>query len=105
MKDIFDLIKEKEKLIRFLIETSSKSTQMAGGLRKMSESNREDSFKIEKLCETVANQAIQIKHLSVICLMYVQASSFDSDVSQAMVKMGRGEEALLEMMRRKMNGK
>lgn len=104
MDTIFNLLKNKKGVIKFLFDTFHKNDNMSAGLRKLSESDNEE-FKTKKLLEVVANQNIQIKHLSLLLLCYVQGSNFDVDVAQMLNKMGRGDEALQQMFKNKLNNK
>jgi len=103
--DIFDLLKDKKDVIKFLMETIQSNEKMSSGMRKLKENNCSEKFKTEKLLEVVANQSVQIKHLCILLLVYSQGRNFDVDVAQMMNKMGRGQEALRQMFKNKMNGK
>lgn len=106
--DIFNLLKDKKDVISALLKAIDSNEKMAEGLRKLAKSENSkvsESFKVEKLLEVVANQSIQIRQLSLINLIYAQSSSFDADVAKLMVKMGRGEEALKQMFKNKLDGK
>lgn len=100
MDEIFNLLKNKEEVIKFLLKTIDTNSKMSSGLRKLKESTNEE-FKVEKLIEVVANQSIQIKHLTLLLLCYTQSSSFDKDVVIMLNKMGKGEEALKQMWKNK----
>lgn len=101
--DLLDLLKNKGDVVKFLLETIDSNEKMAVGLRKLSESDNE-SFKVAKLLEVVSNQSIQIKHLSLLLLVYAQSSNFDVDIAHLLNKMGRGDEALRQMFKNKMGG-
>jgi hypothetical protein len=100
MDTIFNLLKNKQDVIKFLLDTIDSNTKASQGIRKLKQNNNEQ-FKTEKLLEVVANQSIQVKHLTLLLLCYVQGSNFDVDVAQMLNKMGRGEEALKQMMKNK----
>jgi len=104
MDIIFNLLKNKGDVIKFLLDTFQKSDNMSEGLRKLTESENEE-FKTKKLLEVVANQSLQIKHLSLLLLCYAQGSNFDVDVAHMLNKMGRGEEALKQMAKNKFGDK
>ena len=55
--------------------------------------------------EVVSNQAIQLEKLSAILLVYVSSSNFDADVAKKLMEMGRGNEALKQMFKNKLDGK
>lgn len=100
MDVIFDLLKNKGNVIKFLLQTIENTNKYSNGLRKI-QNNPNDNLKVEKLIEVVSNQSIQIKHLSLLLLCYTQGSDFDVDVAQLLNKMGRGEEALKQMIKNK----
>lgn len=97
---LMDMLKNKEDTIKFLIQTIESNNKMGLGLRKIIESENQE-FKLKKLLEVVTNQTIQIKHLSLLLLIYAQGSKFDGDLGTMLTKMGRGEEALREMINNK----
>ena len=99
METIFNLLKNKKNVIKFLLDTINSSHKMSNGVRKMTS---DDSIKIEKLQEVVSNQSIQIKHLSLLLLCYVQGNRFDIDVATMLNKLGHGEEALKQMIKNKL---
>lgn len=100
MEIIMDMLKNKGDVINFLLETIESNNKMSNGLRKLTESNNQE-FKMNKLLEVVANQSIQIKHLSLLLLIYAKSSDFDKDMAIMLNKMGRGEEALKQMFKNK----
>jgi len=102
--DILNLLKDKKEVISFLLQTIESNAKMSTGLRSMMQKNVSNDVKTQKLIEVVANQSIQIKHLSLLLLIYTQGSNFDSDTATMMMKMGRGEEALQQMFKNKMEG-
>ncbi len=111
---LFDLLKDKTKVIAFLLETIQETAKQKEGLAKLSESlTRENpNHSIENIAKCLAvtmktesKQAQMIQSLATICLVYAQSSSFDSNIGHMMVKMGRGEEALQQMFKNKMEGK
>lgn len=106
--EIFNLLKDKKDVISALIKAIDSNEKMAAGLKKLKDSDSSkysENFKVEKLLEVVANQSIQIRQLSLINLIYAQSDSFDTDVAKLMMKMGRGEEALKQMFKNKLDGK
>jgi hypothetical protein len=102
--DIADMLKDKKDVIKFLLKTIETNSKMTQGLRGLKTSQNEH-FKTEKLLEVVANQGEQIKHMSLLLLCYSQGCNFDSDIAIMMNKMGRGEEALKQMFKNKMDGR
>ncbi len=102
--DILDILKDKEGVVKFPLKTIETNDKVPKGLRSLTNNDNTD-FKVNKLLEVVANQAVQIKSLAIINLIYAQSNSFDTNISKMMVKMGRGEEALKQMFKNKMDGK
>lgn len=96
-----NMLKNKEEVIKFLLKTIAGNDKMASGLRGIA-SSENLQFKVEKLIEVVSNQSIQIKHLSILLLIYAQSTGFDGDLGVMLNKMGRGEEALKQMLKNKM---
>ena len=45
------------------------------------------------------------QRLLMLIMVYVSGDNYQSDVAHALVKMGRGEEALQEMFKQKMSGR
>lgn len=100
MEIIMDMLKNKGDVLKFLLETIESSSKMSNGMRKLSESHNQE-FKLNKLLEVISNQSIQIKHLSLLLLIYSQSSDFDGDMAFMLSKMGHGEEALKQMFKNK----
>lgn len=103
MNDILELLKDKKKVLKFLLDTIDKNEKSALGLRKIAGKSNKD-YVLNKTLEVVTNQSLQIKSLSIILLIYSQSNSFDQDIAKMLIKMGKSEEALQQMLKNKMNG-
>lgn len=113
MDKIFDLLKDKKQVIKFLLEVIQDSEKQKNGLMKLSESltREEPNHSIANIAKCVAvtmkdtaNRSHTLQNLAIICLIYAQSSDFDKDIAILMNKMGRGEEALRQMFKNKLNG-
>lgn len=102
--DLLDILKDKQSVLNFLVQTMETNARAASGLRDKCH-QYSDGAKIHKLMEVVSNQAIQLEKLSAILLVYVSSSNFDADVAKKLMEMGRGNEALKQMFKNKMDGK
>lgn len=100
--DLIDLLKDKERLIKYIISTSQNADKINKGLLFMKERRFSDRGMLDKVVEVTAMQTKQIELLSIIALVYMGNSSFDRDVALILNRMGRGEEALQQMLKNKM---
>ena len=114
MDILLETLKDKTKLITFLLETIQESQKEKEGLTKLSESlTRENpNLSAENLAKCLATtmkvsakQSHSIQNLAIISLIVCQSPDFDSDITKMMIKMGRGQEAVQQMWKNKMNGK
>lgn len=108
-----NVLKDKKELIKFLLDTIQSSQKEKEGLLKLSESltRNDPNLKIENIAKCLsttmqisAKQSHVIQSLAVIALIQCQSSDFDSSVAQMLNKLGRGEEALRQMLKNKMGG-
>jgi len=106
-----NILKDKKELIKFLLSAIENSQREKEGLLKLSESlTRSDpNLKIENIAKCLsvtmrvsAKQSHIIQSLSVIALIQCQSNGFDTDVAQMLNKLGRGDEALNQMLKNKM---
>lgn len=102
--DLMDLLKDKEGIIRYIINTAKNASKIEDGVLSMRKRGYSDGGMIDKLAEVAAMQTKQIELLSIIALVYMGNSSFDRDVALILNRMGRGEEALQQMLKNKMGG-
>lgn len=111
---LFDTLKDKSKVISSLIYIIEETSKQKEGLIKLSESliRENPNHSIENVAKclavvmkTEAKQAHMIQSLATIATVYAQSSSFDSDIAKMMIKMGRGDEAVRQMFKNKMEGK
>lgn len=113
MDILLEFLKDKTKLISFLLDTIQKSESEKNGLLKMSESltRNEPNLKIENIAKCLsttmsisAKQQHTLQQLSIIALIQCQSSDFDVDVAKMLNKLGRGQEALQQMLKTKLVG-
>jgi hypothetical protein len=111
---LMDILKDKTKILKFLLSTLDETTKERDGLTKLSESlTRQDpNLKPENMAKclattmsVVAKQSHREMNLAIIALITVQSSSFDSDVALLLNKLGKGNEALQQMLKAKLAGK
>lgn len=114
MDILFDLLKDKTQVISSLLSTIEETGKQKEGLPKLRESlTRENpNLSLENIAkcvavtmQTEAKQAAMLQSLATICLVYAQSSSFDSDIAKLMIKMGRGDEAVRQVFKNKMEGR
>jgi len=106
--DLIDILKDKQAVLSFLVQTMETNQKAAAGLRSLTNgpnSHSTELYKITKLIDVVSNQAIQLEKMAAILLVYTSSSSFDSDIVKKINEMGRGHEALQQMFKNKMDGK
>jgi len=111
MDILLEILKDKKKLIAFLLDTIEKSNTEKNGILKLSESLSRDepNLLIENIAHCVgvtmrytAKQHHAIQQLAIIALIQCQSSGFDVDVAQMLNKLGKGEEALQQMFKNKL---
>lgn len=111
---IMDILKDKGKIIEFLIKSIQDAKSEKDGIMKLCESltrenpnaSPENLLKcIATSMKVISRQSERIQNLSIIALLTVQSPDFDKDVAMLLVKMGHGEEALQQMLKNKMAGK
>lgn len=102
--DLMDLLKDKEGIIKYIISTLQNADKTYKGLLSMKERRFSDRGMLDKVVEVTAIQTKQIELLSIIALVYMGNSSFDRDVALILNRIGRGEEALRQMLENKMKG-
>lgn len=114
MELLLNLLKNKEKLIAFLLETIRESDKHTQGILKFSESLTRENQNIspENLARCLATvmkiqakQSATMQSLAMIALIVCQGSSFDTNVAQMLNKLGKGEEALQQLFKNKQDGK
>ena len=103
--DIVNLLKNKEALVRYIIDMIMASEKFAQNLPPMRDRGWSEKGMLDKVIEITAIQSRQIKHLALIALIAVQSRDFDGNVGEMMIKMGRGEDALKAMFDAKLKGK
>lgn len=101
MDDIVDLIRNKGALMGYLHQMITSSEKNAAGLRSMKERGFSQEGMLEKVIEVTAIQSDQIFKLGIVALFIVQGGDWDKNVAEVMMRMGRGQEALQEMLKAK----
>ncbi len=119
---IMDLLKDRQKFLKSIMSAAEKSQAMHTGMNDMVEQleklldkdmsvNPEESFKIILRTELALVKSFRIQTetnltLLTTALVYAQGSSFQSDITKMLIKMGgNGGEALRQMWKNKMGGK
>ena len=102
MEDIKDLISNKGFLLDYLRKMFDSADNNARGLRAMKERGFSQEGMLEKVIEVTAIQSEQIGKLALVALFVVQGNDWDKNVAEVMMRMGRGKEALQEMLKAKM---
>lgn len=103
--DIVNLLKDKEALIRYILDMIMSSEKFAKNLPQMRQRGWSEQGMLDKVIEITAIQSQQIKHLALVAMISVQSNDFNTAVGQMMIKMGRGEDALKAMLDAKFKGK
>lgn len=102
------MLNDKEKVLAFFIGIIEQSNKMEVGFKKACvdfEQNPTDANLKKMLATTmkcVGKQASQIKALAMIALVYSSGSNYDVDVAGIMIKLGRGQEAVQSIWKKKM---
>lgn len=104
MNELIEILKDKSKIIEYLLKTISTNEKISNGLNGINIPEISTEGKVGKLLEVVSKQSLQIRQLSTILLVYTQSKNFDSQIAEIMVKFGKGEEALQIMLNKKMKG-
>lgn len=106
---LMDMLQNKKKVLSQILADTDQTQTVIQGLKKVadriedsSEADLRKQFKT--MLRVTCRQNETIRRLLVIALVYIQSSGFDSDLGQALNKMGRGQEALQAMFKRKMGG-
>lgn len=110
MEFLMDLLKDKRKLIGFLLEAIQESQKEKEGLTKLCESltREEPNLKAENIARCIAatmqvtaKQSHRLQSIATIALITCQSSDFDVNVAQMLNKLGKGKEALQQMFKNK----
>lgn len=102
------MLKNKPKVLSEVLSDFDRCRKLVKGMPHASESvssenllNLEDKLRLTmKVC---GEQAAMIEKLIMVLVPYLASSSFDSDAASCLNKLGRGQEALQELMRQKMS--
>jgi len=101
--DIVNLLKDRTRLEQYILDMIKSSDKFSENLPQMRDKGWSEKGMLDKVLEVSAIQSQQIKHLALIALLLVHSKEFDSIIAHTMMEMGRGQEALQEILRRKMN--
>lgn len=101
--DIVNLLKDRTRLEQYLLDMITSSDKFSENLPQLRDKGWSEKGMLDKVLEISSIQSQQIKHLALIALLLVHSKEFDSIIAHTMMEMGRGREALQEMLRRKMN--
>ena len=101
--DIVNLLKDRRRLEQYILDMIKSSDKFSENLPQMRDKGWSEKGMLDKVLEVSAIQSQQIKHLALIALLLVHSKEFDSIIAHTMMEMGRGQEALQEILRRKMN--
>ena len=96
--DIVNLLKDRTRLEQYILDMITSSDKFSANLPQLRDKGWSEKGMLDKVMEVSAIQSQQIKHLALIALLLVHSKEFHT-----MMEMGRGQEALQEMLRRKMN--
>lgn len=104
------MLKDKESVIRTILsdlEASDKNMQAFAQLEHLlSEGEAVSADKVHRAAAKSLRHLNEVnKRLLLILLTYVSGGDFGTDAAKVLLKMGRGQEALQEMMRQKMQGR
>ncbi len=103
------MLKNKEQVLKVILRDLDTSAQNMQAFRKLEDMyERGDEVSTEKALKACAKSIRHMNDLNqrllMLLLVYVSGNHYDSDVGSVLVKMGRGEDALREMFKRKMGG-
>ena len=102
------MLKDKEKVCSFLLGAIEQSNKMEAGFKKayLDFENNSTDANLKKMLATtmkcVGKQSSQIKALAMIALVYSSGSNYDMDVAGIMLKLGKGQEAMQTIWKKKM---
>lgn len=111
MTDLLDLIQDKKRVIKWLVDISDESQKAFEMLEKSREQIDEDTdlektnVHLRNTMLSLSKMSVNIFNLTQILTVYVSSQEFDSAIAKAMIKTGRGKEALSAMWKNKMKGK
>lgn len=103
------MLKDPEAVVRSIItdlDTCSQNIQAFDKLSDLLEQGTPiDTTKALKACARSLRHANSMnRRMLMVLLVYTSGRSFSSDAASVLVKLGRGQDALRELMRQKMQG-
>ncbi|HCY85362.1 MAG TPA: hypothetical protein DHV36_09540 [Desulfobacteraceae bacterium] len=112
LDDLFmGFLKDKGKALKSVLEDIQSTMKYSDGMSKflgtIDTCDLEEADirkKLKTMMKVLDKQNAIIRKMLLINLVYMQGRNFGSDAGSALVKMGRGEEALRAMFESKMRG-
>jgi hypothetical protein len=107
--DLFmDMLKNKEQMVKMILKDLEACNKNSSSFKKLETLYKEG--KEVNLEKAMTAFATTIKHMNdanermlIILLTYISGDNFTSDVGKVLMKFGKGQEALQEMLKQKMN--
>ena len=108
-KAFMAMLKNKEQVVEMILkdlDSCGKNQAAFENLERLYEEGKPvDALKAMKAFAKAQRHANDVnRRLLMICMVYLSGNNYDSDTAHTLNKLGKGTEALQEMMRRKMGG-
>lgn len=109
-KLLLQMLTNREQVIQSILADLSITAQNLAAFEKLenlyAEGKSVDSGKVLRACAKSIHHTHQVnQRMLLLLLVYAAGDRCASDMAHLLAKMGRGEDALREMMRQKMSGK
>lgn len=112
-EDFLEMLKNREALVKTLLKDFATSRQHVTALQRMQANidGAEDQSKIRlsKVFQAYGIALTQMQEMNqrmfMILLAYLGSDSFQTDAAKVAMKLGRGEDAMKELFRQKMQGR
>ena len=103
------MLRNKDKVLQSILRDIDVSNQNMVAFEKLEDLyGRDAKVNADKALQACAKSLRHVndvnRRLLMLLLVYVSGGSYSGDTGKVLCKMGRGEEALKEMFRQKMNG-
>lgn len=104
-----DMLKNKDKVIAAILADMQKSSSNMEAFDKLHSMYKTGSKVNTEKALTACAQSLRHlndvnRRLLIIVFIYIVAGDYSSDVTKALVKLGRGQEAVREMFKQKFGG-
>lgn len=105
-----DMLKNKKRVVESLAGAYDQSEKIESGLHSVIDSvlDNPSEENLRKMVKTTMKctktMAGIIKMLIMLNLVYVSGNEYTSDVGNILIRLGRGDEALREIFKQKLNG-